>query len=124
MSPHCTTLGYATWEHSSFSVMWSRQLSVFPEDHCERTLNPQLVGSGPTAGLCSNTQICDAGWTKPVKSNCKNRSSGTSSLLLLSVSPVVSHFTLRNPTFALLDLMWPPAPMAAVQMSSNRFAFE
>lgn len=105
MSPHCTTLGYATWEHSSFSVMWSRQLPVFPEDHCEQTLNPQLVGSGPTAGLCSNTQICEAGWTKLVKSNCKNRSSRTCS--------VISHFTLRNPTFALLDLMLPPAPVAA-----------
>lgn len=31
-----------TWEHSWFSVMWSRQLSVFPEDHFEQTLNPEV----------------------------------------------------------------------------------
>lgn len=52
---------FATWEHSSFSVMSSRQLTVFPEDGCEQTLNPQLAGSGPTAGLCCNTQILSQG---------------------------------------------------------------
>lgn len=39
--------------------MWSRQLSLLPEDHCEQALlNPQLAGSGPAAAHYSNTQVC------------------------------------------------------------------
>lgn len=126
MSPHCTTLGYAALEHSSFSVMWPRQLSVFPEGHCEQTLNPPFVGSGPTAGLCSNTQICEAGRMKLGESNCKNHSSGTYSLLHLSrVSPIAFYSQESNifPHPALLDTMWLPAPVAGVLTSKGWFAF-
>lgn len=112
ISPHCTTSGFVTWEHSSFCVMWSRQLSVFPEDHYEQTLNPQLVGSGPTAGLCCNIQIFEEGWKTLRKAELKwqNHSRGTSSFLHLSVSLVTHHMLfsriLQCLIFALLDLMW------------------
>lgn len=87
MSAHCTTEGYATREHSSFSVMWSRQLLVFPEDHCEQALNPQLVGSRPTAGLYSNIQICEARRRKLLRRGEKNANL-LFSILLRDLRPI------------------------------------
>lgn len=82
ISPCCTTSGYVTWEHSSFSVIRSRHLSVLPKVHCEQTLNPSLAGSGPAAALCSNTQMCEAGRMKKKKKHL----SGTNSLWPIAFS--------------------------------------
>lgn len=107
MSAHCTTVGYATREHSSFSLMWSRQPLVFPEDHCEQALNPPLVGSRPTAGLYSNIQICEARRRKLLRRGGKK----CKFTLLHSSAWLETHCVLF-----LRDPMCPPATTAAVPL--------
>lgn len=93
---HCTT-----WEHSSFSVMWSRHALSTPR----RTLwaNPESSVSGEWAHSWTLLKHPDlwgrkeTGWTSVLWN-------GTSSLLHVCWSLVTHHMLLRNPSNSWLRL--------------------
>lgn len=118
ISPRCTTLGSATWELSSSSVMWSRQRSVFPGGtSVSKTLKSSVkLGVGPQLDSAATPRFVRRGgksselqWKRVLLSIC-----------LCHLWPITSQESCS--CSAPFDLAWPPAPAAGVQTS--RFAFK
>lgn len=118
ISPRCTTLGSATWELSSSSVMWSRQRSVFPGGtSVSKTLKSSVkLGVGPQLDSAATPRFVRRGgksselqWKRVLLPIC-----------LCHLWPITSQESCS--CSAPFDLAWPPAPAAGVQTS--RFAFK